>query len=128
MNLLTGLAVGETSLIQSEAAICAQEVRLSVVQQSERISLLLGRRFPLLGLMEEKSIVRVEVKENTCSIIPWCQPYSWRSELRASAKRHLRKAEEEEEAARVHEVVIRRSLGLVGGSHCSCKCQCSQMS
>ena len=72
--------------------------------------------------------MQVEVKEDTCSIIPWCQPYSWRSELRASAKRHLRKAEEEEEAARVQEVVIRRSLGLVGGSHCSCKCQCSQMS
>ena len=64
------------------------KVRLSVVQQSERISLLvrpslsqsssskpflmricwfdsfppqLGRRFPLLGLMEEKSIVRVRI-------------------------------------------------------------------
>ena len=73
-------------------------------------------------------LMQVEVKEDTCSIIPWCQPYSWRSELRASAKRHLRKAEEEEEAARGQEVVIRRSLGLVGGSHCSCKCQCSQMS
>merc|ERR1719273_1275607 len=81
MNLLTGLAVGETSLIQSEAAVCAQEVRLSVVQQAERISLLLGRRFPLLGLRREEGIVRVNVREDTCTVIPWCQPYSWRSEL-----------------------------------------------
>jgi len=117
MNLLTGLAVGETNLIQSEAAVCAQEVRLSVVQQAERISLLLGGRFPYLGLMQEETTVRVKVKEDICSVIPWCQPYSWRSELRASAKRHLRKAEEEEEAMRVQVEVVRRALGLVGGQH-----------
>merc|ERR1719220_1530220 len=100
MNLLTGLAVGETNLIQSEAAVCAQEVRLSVVQQAERNSLLLGSRFSCLGLRKEESTVRVEVKEDTCSVLPWCQPYSWRSELRASAKRHLTKVEEEEELVR----------------------------
>ena len=69
--------------------------------------------------------MQVEVKEDTCSVIPWCQPYSWRSELRASAKKQLRKAEEEEEMAKVQEEVVRRALGLVGGRRCSCKCQCS---
>ena len=69
--------------------------------------------------------MQVEVKEETCSAIPWCQPYSWRSELRASAKRQLRKAEEEEEMAKAQEEVVRRALGLVGGRQCSCKCQCN---
>ena len=66
----------------------------------------------------------MEVKEDT-SIIPWCQSYSWRSELRASAKKQLRKEEEEEEVAKAQEEVVRRALGLVGGRRCSCKCQCS---
>ena len=34
----------------------------------------------------------------------------------------VRKVEEEEEMAKVQEEVVRRALGLVGGS---CKCQCS---
>ena len=63
----------------------------------------------------------MEVKEDT-SIIPWYQSYSWRSELRASAKKQLRKEEEEEEVAKAQEEVVKRALGLVGGS---CKCQCS---
>ena len=67
----------------------------------------------------------MEVKEDTCSVMPWCQPFSWRSELRASAKRQLRKAEEEEEMAKMQEEVVRRALGFVGGRMCNCKCQCN---
>ena len=66
-----------------------------------------------------KTLVQVKLKEETCSVIPWCQPYSWRSELRASAKRQLRRAEEEEEALRMQVEVVRRALGLVGGQRCS---------
>ena len=69
--------------------------------------------------------MQVKVKEDTCSVIPWSQPYSWRSELRASAKKQLRKVEEEEEVAKAQEEVVRGALGLVGGRGCSCKCQCS---
>ena len=65
------------------------------------------------------------LKEDTCSVTPWSQPDSWKSELRASAKRQLRKAEEEEEMAKMQEVVVRRALGFVGGRGCKCKCKCN---
>ena len=53
---------------------------------------------------------QVNVGEDTCTVIPWCQPYSWRSELRASAKRHFTKVEEEEELVRRQEEMVRRVL------------------
>ena len=57
---------------------------------------------------------QVNVREDTCTVIPWCQPYSWRSELRASAKRHLTKVEEEEEAVRRQEEMVRRVMAQLG--------------
>jgi len=109
MNLLTGLAVDETSEIQKNAEVSSQVIRVKVIWQMEKACPLLWSRCKKVG--EDNTLVKVKVNEPLCKCKVWfvctCGSQdSWRKELLTAVK----KRREEQKMKEDQENVIRKVM------------------
>ena len=114
--------VGETHDIKAEAEVWAQQVRVSVIYQAEKVCHLLALPW---GRTDPQPKVLVHHR-NCCT--PWSfltsPEDSWKAELLAAAKRRLGAAEREEQERKKQRQAIRSAMGMAGG--CGCVCTCNQ--